>query len=239
MKKSYYDNQVFEVDEKTLDIWYNGKKLSKFLFHKLDRIYICYNADGLNKIAPEYRIICQAFHPDPDYAAKQVDHIDNNHLNDRPENLRWVSRKFNNTRKHALRLRSENARCSSHVDEVIKGTGRDGEIKYFNNGKDAAKQIGCTSVLVYNVLNKMHWAKRAKGWKLEWVKIADLPPGTVNKTSRSKFRNAKFKIEFTDGRPPVETDYEGALRVTGLTASALKARASRYYFIKGIKVTII
>ena len=129
--------------------------------------------------------------------------------------------------------------CTSHSDEVIKGTSKDGKIQYFDNGKEAARQIGCTSVLIYNTLNKNHWNKHAKGWALEWVKIADLPAGTTSKVSKTSLRNARFKIEFEDGRQPVEADYDEVLRITGLTRYTLRSRIIRGNFIKGIKITAI
>jgi hypothetical protein len=41
---------------------------------------------------PVHRIICTAFHSSPPTDQHVVDHIDTNRANNRPENLRWVSR---------------------------------------------------------------------------------------------------------------------------------------------------
>ena len=42
-----------------------------------------------------HRIVCTAFHGEPEGARNVVDHIDTNHGNNRPENLHWVTRMEN------------------------------------------------------------------------------------------------------------------------------------------------
>lgn len=99
-----------------------------------------------------------------------MDHIDSDRTNNSAENLRWVSRKQNNSTGHSRRMKSKNAKHSDRRNQVIRME-KDGVSKLAANGYVAAEMIGCSHVLVYNVLNPSHWAKSAKGWRLEWVDL--------------------------------------------------------------------
>lgn len=48
-----------------------------------------------NRSYKVHRLICEAFHENPN-GYPEVDHIDRNRRNNRPENLRWASRQDNN-----------------------------------------------------------------------------------------------------------------------------------------------
>jgi hypothetical protein len=48
------------------------------------------NTNGIKKICPIHRLVAQAFILNPS-SKKQVDHIDNNRLNNNVDNLRWVT----------------------------------------------------------------------------------------------------------------------------------------------------
>ena len=108
-----------------------------------------------------------AFHPDENCGGMQVDHVDSNPANNKASNLRWTSRKFNNSRRHTRKMKSVNAKSVSHADEVLKAT-REGATRYFTNGREAARILGCSHVLVYNAIQGK-FVNKAKGWKLEWI----------------------------------------------------------------------
>jgi hypothetical protein len=112
-----------------------------------------------------------AFHPieSGDYAQYQVDHKDNNPKNNIASNLRWVSRQFNNSRKHTRMMKSKNYKRTNHRDEFLKAENVDtGEVRFFKNGIQAAKGLGCSHVLIYNAITG-NVTTHAKRWKLSWV----------------------------------------------------------------------
>ena len=115
-----------------------------------------------------------AFHPIEgykfdDYSSLQADHIDNNSLHNVQSNVRWVSRQFNNSRRHAKLLREINRKMTTHKQEYVKAVSETGEVKYFINGRHAAKWIGCSTPYVYMCLQKK--VAGVMGWTLEFVSI--------------------------------------------------------------------
>lgn len=119
------------------------------------------------------RLVCQAFHPIPHPETMQVDHKNNDPTDNRSSNLQWVSRKANNSKRHTRRLKSLNAKHTSHRNEFLRaenvGTG---EVRYFKNGRNAARELGCSHVLIYNVIAGK-FSNTAKGWRLSWVSRDD------------------------------------------------------------------
>lgn len=85
----------------------------------------------------------------------------------------WTTRKENNSTDEARRLKSQHSRSIKHDGQMIQAR-KDGVIKFFKNGYEAARFIGCSHVLVYNCLNMRLSARRARGWTLSW---AELPSG--------------------------------------------------------------
>lgn len=126
---------------------------------------------------PRYRLVAAGMEKlrtgEFDYAkfkGMQVDHIDNNPENDTPSNLRWTTRKRNNRRKNARRLKSKNYNCNRHDGEIVRAT-KNGEERLFKNVSQCCKELGFSHVLGYRVINKSDYAKTAKGWVLEYVPL--------------------------------------------------------------------
>jgi hypothetical protein len=69
--------------------------------------------------------------------------------------------------------------------DVLRAT-KDGKTLYFKNGSYCARALKCSHVLVYNVLNPSHFAKTAKGWKLEWISLADIAGQKMPDATESK-----------------------------------------------------
>lgn len=61
--------------------------------------------DTKNVMVNVARAVCRTFNGRP-RKGQQVDHIDSNPSNNDFRNLRWVSRKENNTRPHAMEQRA-------------------------------------------------------------------------------------------------------------------------------------
>ncbi len=78
------------------------------------------NSKGYLAIAGEtiHRIVCFAFHGEPDTAQHIVDHIDTNRQNNRPENLRWLT-KLENILNNPITKRRIEIQCGS-IEEFLK-----------------------------------------------------------------------------------------------------------------------
>lgn len=81
-------------------------------------VYVSYYDEKLKRSrrVQVSRLVCMAFHPIENPERYQVDHIDSNPQNNISSNLRFVSRKFNNSRKHTRMLKSQNHRKTSRKD---------------------------------------------------------------------------------------------------------------------------
>lgn len=102
-----------------------------------------------------------------------MDHKNGHREDNRVENLRWVSRAENNASDVARHLRSVHRNVTRHDNEVIEAT-RGNEVRYYSSGTIAARAIGVSSPLVYNVLNGRSSSIRARGWSLRWVPLASV-----------------------------------------------------------------
>ena len=52
-----------------------------------------------------------------------------------------------------LIMESETKKRTSHKNEFVKATNANGEVKFFKNGMEASRELGCSHVLVYKALN--------------------------------------------------------------------------------------
>lgn len=84
-------------------------------------------------------------------------------------NLRWVSRKFNNSRPRTRKLKSKNGGCTSHSHQIIKGVYKDGTTRYFKNQHQLEKEKIMSHVMAMLILNGKF--KSAKGWVLTYLPI--------------------------------------------------------------------
>ena len=66
-----------------------------------------------------HRLVADAFLPNPNNL-EQIDHKDADKTNNTVSNLRWVSRKFNNSRKRTKMLKAANHNSTSHIHQFVK-----------------------------------------------------------------------------------------------------------------------
>lgn len=96
-----------------------------------------------------------------------------------------MSRKFNNSRKQTIALKSKNHRHDSHIHQFVKAVdAANGQTLYFKNARLCALGIGCSHVMAIKVLRGEF--KAAKGWKLTYIERASEEGRNANIDVRRK-----------------------------------------------------
>lgn len=146
---------------------------------------------GKSKMMYLHRLVADAFLPNPDNL-EQIDHKDADKTNNTVANLRWVSRKFNNSRRRTKMLKSANHRFASHIHQFVKAE-KDGQVLYFKNGNKTAEGLGCSHVLVIKALRGD--INLARGWKLSYIDRGSEEGrnSNIDLTSKNEIRLAEKK----------------------------------------------
>lgn len=109
----------------------------------------------------------------------EVDHIDRNPANNRPDNLRWVSHAENCRRPETRRAISQ-ARLrmgeTRHYPDGLWGTSPDGDLVRFASVSEAAAATGVPTKRIYLVLAGKYGYRSAHGWRFEPVEPDFVPP---------------------------------------------------------------
>ena len=82
---------------------------------------------------------------------------------------------------------------TSHKDEFVKATNIEtNEVKFFKNGMDASRGIGCSHVLAHKVLKNE--VAMARGWRLEYVSKNDPQCETFKKEIEDRILNLRQSL---------------------------------------------
>lgn len=146
---------------------YTGYQYANLTYGKTTRTYLV------------HRLVALAFIDNPSNL-EQIDHINNNRTDNRVSNLRWVSRKTNNGRKHARLQRSLNSKPGEHRAITLT---KDNITVQFRTQQEAADYIGCSRVLITKALQDTE-CHHALGWTVQY--------STQSKSIYSAFRMQKL-----------------------------------------------
>lgn len=154
-----------------------------------------------------HRIVATAFHGEPPTKEHVVDHIDTNKQNNRPENLRWVTR-LENILLNPITARRIKLVCGS-VEAFLADPS-----KFRNKFPDPNFEWMCAVSVEEAQVSKerlLAWAESDKplqgGFLGEWIfnrETNQIPPTTRHNYIMSKTPNAAQRIIFTPDDKPNE-----------------------------------
>jgi len=155
-----------------------------------------------------HRIVATAFHGEPPTKEHVVDHIDTNKQNNRPDNLRWVTR-LENVLLNPITVKRIEIACGCSVEEFLSDPS-----KFRNKFQDPNYDWMCTVNVLEAQASKarlLAWAESDKplqGGSLgEWIfsrETVETPRATRPNYIISKTPNAAQRIIFTHEDKPNE-----------------------------------
>ena len=82
---------------------------------------------------------------------------------------------------------------TSHKGEFVKATNvESGEVKFYKNGMEASREIGCSHVLAYKVLKNE--LGLARGWRLEYIDKDDPQCTKYKRILETRMRNIRQSL---------------------------------------------
>lgn len=209
VQECYYKNEHYSVRDNGAVLRHapNNKRTrptdNKWTFGKLN------NRTGYLEIASVriHRIVTTAFHGEPPTKEHVVDHIDTNKQNNRPDNLRWVTR-LENVLLNPITVKRIEATCGCSVEEFLTDPS-----KFRDKFQEPNSEWMCTVSKQEAQASRerlLAWAesdKSLKGGTLgEWIFNRNLPeiqieeePESINSLTSNavqKAQNWKTPTEF-------------------------------------------
>jgi len=90
-------------------------------------------------------------------------------------------------------MEAQSDKRTTHKDEFVKATNIEtNEVKFFKNGMDASRGIGCSHVLTYKALKNE--VAMARGWRLEYVSKNDPQCETFKKEIEDRIRKLRQSL---------------------------------------------
>jgi len=114
--------------------------------------YVILKQDGARKKFFTHRLVARAFVPNPENKP-EVNHIDGDKTNNKPENLEWCDRSYNIRHAYHTGLRPDAKLTPEAVEDIrsraIRGHG--------GNLKQLAVEYNISTKHIYRVINRENW----------------------------------------------------------------------------------
>ena len=157
LERSYTDSlgRNITLPEKILSVHFNNKT-------RYQRVNL--SANGKTTTRDVHRLVAEAFIPNPDNLP-EVNHKDENHLNNQADNLEWVTHIQNE--HHGTKIERAARTRDRRPVEALNEKGE--VVASYDRIADAAKALGISISTIWQVCNKIRNCKTAGGYRWRYI----------------------------------------------------------------------